>query len=185
MLKKCFVEEIGFWPHIYFILAESPLAAEPKRGDLLFPCQPSYGIRMKFKVLTHFLRSIYVKKSTHPKISPLKLFHFITYYTEKIIKNFAKIAKMSLKTGCWALSQSVLFDVKFCLSPTENVSLITYSDGGSPNKLTWTRFFEPTITRSPRLARPAPRPPFQGPVSLDKAYNPAIEDLHGIADFVG
>ena len=33
-------------------------------------------------------------------------------------------------------------------------------------RLTWTRFFKPEITDNLRLARPAPRPPFQGPVSI-------------------
>ena len=76
---------------------------------------------------------------------------------------------MSLKTSILALPERVLFDTKQCHSPTESAPQITYADSGSLDELTWTRFFKPEITDNLRLARPAPRPPFQGPVRLSNA----------------
>ena len=74
---------------------------------------------------------------------------------------------MSLKTAVLALPAMVIFDAKYCHPPTERALQITYADSGSLDELTWTRFFKPEITDNLRLARPAPRPPFQGPVSID------------------
>ena len=73
---------------------------------------------------------------------------------------------MSLKTAILARPERVLFDTKYYHSPTEMAPQITYADSGSLDELTWTRFFKPEITDNSRLARPAPRPPFQGPVSI-------------------
>ena len=91
---------------------------------------------------------------------------FITNYSKVKLENFEKIAEMSLKTAVLALPARVFFSMKYCHFPTENKPLNTYAGMCYSKKLTWTRFFELTITDDPRLARPAPRPPFQGPVSI-------------------
>ena len=150
---------------------ESPLAAEAKGGDLLPPCQSSDSVRMDFKLLGDLSHCICLVVTVFHK-SPIR---FVTNDNKLVIKNFLKISKMSLKTAVLALPAMAFLSMKFCGFPTERSAQITYANSGSLDKLTWTRFFEPTITDSPHLARPAPRPPFQGPVSI-ACPDPARQD---------
>ena len=141
---------------------KSPLAAEAKGGDLLPPCQSSDGIGMDFKLFSDLSHCICLVVTVFHK-SPIR---FVTNDNKLVIKNFLKISKMSLKTAILARPARGFFDTKYCHSPTERAAQITSADRCFSDKLTWTRFFKPTITDDSRLARPAPRPPFQGPVSL-------------------
>jgi len=141
---------------------KSPLATEPKGGDLLPPRQPSDGIGMAFKLLCNLPHCIRLVVTVFHK-SPIR---FVTNDNKLVIKNFLKISKMSLKTAILARPASGLSDTKYCHSPTEMAPHVTCVSSGSLDELTWTRFFKPEITDNLRLARPAPRPPFQGPVSM-------------------
>ena len=154
---------IGRCPSFDVGLMESPLAAESKGGDLLPPCQSSDSVGMDFKLLGDLSHCICLVVTVFHK-SPIR---FVTNDNKLVIKNFLKISKMSLKTAILARPEQVLFYTIYCHSPTEDTPQITCADSGSIDELTWTRFFKPEITDNLRLARPAPRPPFQGPVSID------------------
>ena len=117
---------------------------------------------MDFKLFSDLPHCIRLVVTVFHK-SPIR---FVTNDNKFVIKYFVKIGKMSLKTAILARPERVLFDTKYYHSPTEMAPQITYADSGSLDELTWTRFFKPEITDHSRLARPAPRPPFQGPVSI-------------------
>ena len=160
--KRLDTHRIGRCPSFYVELMESPLPTEPKSGNFLPPCQSSDSVGMDFKLLGDLSHCICLIVTVFHK-SPIR---FVTNDNKLVIKNFLKISKMSLKTAILARPEQVLFDTKYCHSPTEMAPHVTCVSSGSLDELTWTRFFKPEITDNLRLARPAPRPPFQGPVSI-------------------